>query len=154
MVNIQPKSVATMKLSGQALNHARTDVAVRGLTAIVDEPEERGGTNQGPTPTETLVVALTGCLNVVSHRISDTIGIELNDMSFDVAAQFDRRGVMQEEAIAVPFPRIDVTINATTNGSDEQIERLKADLAKYCPLSMLIRQSGTELNETWNLTRA
>jgi len=34
-----------------------------------------------------------------------------------------------------------------------QVERVKADLGKFCPLSKVIRQSGTKLEEVWNITR-
>ena len=68
MANVKPKNVVDMKVSGQAVTHAQTDVTVRDLTVIVDEPEPRGGTNLGATPTETVAVALAGCLNVMGHR--------------------------------------------------------------------------------------
>ncbi len=154
MANITQKPVVTMKLAGQAANHARTDVKVRDISFTIDEPEVRGGTNQGPTPTETLVGALIGCLNVVSNRIAENIGCQIVELSVEAEADFDRRGVMMEEAVTVPFPKIDVTINATIKGTDDQIAQLQSDLGKFCPLSMLIRQSGTELTETWNVTQS
>jgi putative redox protein len=153
MANVTQKSIVTQKLSAQAAHHARTDVTVRDLTVVIDEPEARGGTNKGATPTETLMVALSGCINVVSHRIADAIGLKIDDLSIDVAAQFDRRGVMMEEAVKVPFPQVDVDIHLKTSGSDELVARLQADLKKYCPLSMVIRQSGTQLNENWHVTK-
>ena len=71
----------------------------------------------------------------------------------EAAADFERRGVMLQEEVRVPFPKIDLTINAKIKGSDEQIAKLKADLAKFCPISMVIRESGTEINEIWNIER-
>jgi len=154
MATIKPKSVVTMKMAGKSVNHARTDISVRDQTFTIDEPAERGGTNEGPTPTESLIGALIGCTNVVSNRIAEHIGLEIEDMTVDAAADFDRRGVMMQEEVKVPFPKIEVTINARVKGSDELVERLKSDLAKFCPLSMVIRQSGTEITETWIITRS
>jgi putative redox protein len=153
MVTVKPKTFVTMKLAGKGVTHARTDVSVRDLTLTIDEPAERGGTNKGPSPTETLISALVACTNVVSNRIAEHMGLEVRDMTIDAAADFDRRGVMLQEAVRVPFPKIDLTINTKIKGSDEQIEKLKEDLAKFCPLSMVIRQSGTEINEIWNIER-
>lgn len=153
MATITPKTVVTQKLSARAVHHARTDVSVRDLTVVIDEPEARGGTNKGSTPTETLMVALAGCINVVSHRIAEKIGLEIHDLTVDIEAQFDRRGVTMEEAITVPFPEVDVRIGLTTDADDALVERLKDDLGKYCPLSTVIRQSGTKLNESWTVTR-
>jgi len=153
MVTVKPKAVVTMKLAGKGVNHARSDITVRDQTIVIDEPAERGGTNEGPTPTETLISALIGCTNVIANRIAEHIGLTVEDMTIDAAADFDRRGVMMQEAVRVPFPKIDLTINARMGGSDAQITQLKEDLAKFCPLSMLIRESGTEITEVWNITR-
>ena len=151
---VKQKSIVTMKAHGDVKHHARTDVSVRDLSVTIDEPSERGGTNQGATPTETLVISLIGCTTVVAHRIAERLGIELENMSVDVAADFDRRGVMQEEHLTVPFPKMDMTISVRTSASDADMEQLKADLKKFCPISNVIRQSGTELTETWTITRA
>jgi uncharacterized OsmC-like protein len=153
MVTIKPKTFVTMKLAGKGVSHARTDVSVAGKTLVIDEPAARGGTDMGPSPTETLISALIGCTNVISNRIAEHMGLEVRDMTIDAAADFDRRGVLLQEAVRVPFPKIDLTINAKIKGSDEQIEKLKDDLAKFCPVSMVIRESGTEINEIWNIER-
>lgn len=150
---IKQKSIVTMQAHGEVVHHARTDVSVRDLTVTIDEPSERGGTNQGATPTETLVIALIGCTTVVSHRIAERLGIELENMSVNVAADFDRRGVMQEEHLTVPFPKMDLQVSVTTSASDEDMRTLQEDLKKFCPISNMIRQSGTELIETWTVSR-
>ena len=153
MANVTPKMVVTQKLSAAATSHSRTDISVRDLNVVIDEPTERGGTNQGATPTETLAVALAGCINVISHKVADSLGVDLGEMTIDVATQFDRRGVMLEEEIELPFPAMEVNINVKTSASDEEIASVREGLAKFCPLSKVIKQSGTELVENWNVTR-
>ena len=39
------------------------------------EPRVRGGTNTGPSPTETLMSALIACTNVITHKIAAKHGI-------------------------------------------------------------------------------
>ncbi|MEE2746270.1 MAG: OsmC family protein [Pseudomonadota bacterium] len=153
MNNIKQKNVVEMKVSGQAISHARTDVAVRNLTVTVDEPEPRGGTNLGATPTEMVAVALTGCLNVMGHRCAEQVGLKIIDLRIDVDAKFDRRGVMFESEISLPFPEINVQLNLTTSDKKEKVEQLKSLLAKHCPVSTALRQGGTEINEVWQITR-
>lgn len=153
MATVKQKSVVTMKLAADAASHAKTDIAVRDVQMTIDEPEVRGGTNTAPSPTETLFGALLGCTNVVSHRIAEGLGVEITDMEIAAEVQFDRRGVMLEEEIAVPFPQVDMTVDLTAKGTDEQIERLKTDLARFCPVSVLMRAGGTKINETWNVTK-
>tara|TARA_B100001179_G_scaffold138787_1_gene100066 strand:+ start:103 stop:567 length:465 start_codon:yes stop_codon:yes gene_type:complete len=153
MANVKPKNVVDMKVSGQAVTHARTDVTVRDLTVIVDEPEPRGGTNLGATPTETVAVALAGCLNVMGHRCADKVGLEIVDLDIEVHAKFDRRGVSFESEINLPFPEVNVNLNLKTAADDETIEQMKTLLAKHCPVSTMLRQAGTILNENWEIIR-
>lgn len=69
-----------MNVQGRAVSQARTDITVRDLKIIVDEPKPRGGTNQGATPTETVAVALTGCLNVIGHRCAERVGVDIQNL--------------------------------------------------------------------------
>ncbi len=153
MVSIKPKTIVTMNLQGTCPTHARTDVLVRDVETTIDEPEERGGTNLGPSPTETMLAALIGCTNVITHKIAAKNGIQIDALSVDVEATLDRRGVTLAEEIEVPFPEIKLLVNVTTGADDADIEKLKTDLAKYCPVSKVIRRSGSKLIETWTITR-
>ncbi len=153
MINVKPKSVVAMKVNGRAMSHARTDVTVRDLKIIVDEPEPSGGTNMGATQTETVAVALAGCLNVMGHRCADQVGLEIIDLDIEVDAKFDRRGVTFEAEINRPFPEINVKLNLKTNSDEVTVEKMKSLLAKHCPVSTLLRQGGTVLNEEWDITR-
>ncbi len=153
MVSIKPKTVVTMNLQGTCRSHSRTDVAVRDRQITIDEPEVRGGTNQGPAPTETMLAALIGCTNVITHKIAAKNGVRIDALSVNVEAAFDRRGVTLMEEVAVPFPEITMRIEITTDADDSAIETLKTDLARFCPVSKVIRQSGSKLNEIWTIIR-
>ena len=153
MVTIKEKTVVKWRMEGNASSHALTDISIRGLSSKIDEPLERGGTNLGMSPTETLVAALLGCTNVISHKIAHKNGVELRDMKISADVQFDRRGVTLSENVAVPFPSITLTIDVATSASEEQIDQLRSELAMFCPVSKVIRASGTELTEVWNVRR-
>ncbi len=150
---IKPKTVVTMRLGGECVSHSRTDVSVRDRRLVIDEPEERGGTNQGPAPTETMLGALVGCSNVITHKIAAKMGLDIAALEIDVEARFDRRGVTLAEEIAVPFPDLKLTMRVTTDASDEEIEALKRDLARFCPVSKVLREAGTRIEEAWVVER-
>ncbi len=152
-MTVTQKSIVPLEVSGKVVHHARTDVSVRDLTVVIDEPEARGGTNQGATPTEALMVSLAGCTTVVAHRIAKRLEIELSDMTVNVSAEFDRRGVMQEVHLKVPFPTMHLDITVTTGASEDKMAELAADLKKFCPITNVIRESGTELTESWTVNR-
>jgi uncharacterized OsmC-like protein len=140
-----------MKLDGRCASHSRTDVSVRNVGVVIDEPAERGGTNQGPSPTETLMAALIGCTNVIAHKVAAKNGIRLEAMDIRLEADFDRRGVTLAEEIRVPFPSVTLHIDVVTDATEAQVETLKRELAMFCPLSKVLRESGSEVKDVWNV---
>jgi len=153
MTTAKPKMIVNMKLEGTCPTHSRTDISSRDLESTIDEPVARGGTNLGFTPTETLVAALIACTNVIFHRCAEKNGVEIKAMTVDADAQFDRRGVSLTEEIEVPFPEILLTVNLTTDADDAAIEKAKEDLKKYCPISKVVKNSGTKVTEEFIITR-
>ncbi len=153
MVTVKPKTTVRMQLHGEATSHSRTDVSVRDVETTIDEPIERGGTNMGPSPTEAMIASLIACSNVISQKIAHRAGIDLQRMTIDAEAMFDRRGVTLEEEIEVPFPKITLTFSVTTTADDAAIARLRAELPKFCPISKVIRAAGTTIQEEWIVNR-
>jgi uncharacterized OsmC-like protein len=153
MATVAPKAktVVTMKLDGSCASHSRTDVSVRDLKSTLDEPAERGGTNQGLTPTETLMASLIGCTNVITHKVAEKNGVDIDSLTVKLEAQFDRRGVTLAEEVNVPFPSVTLTIDLVTGADEAAVEKVKRDLHKFCPVSKVFRACGTELKEVWNV---
>ena len=153
MATVAPnaKTVVTMKLSGKCPSHSRTDVAVRDVGTTIDEPVERGGTNQGLTPTETLMASLIGCTNVITHKVAEKNGVEIDSLSVQLEAQFDRRGVTLAEEVNVPFPSVTLTIDLVTGADAAAVEKVKRDLHRFCPVSKVFRACGTVVKEVWNV---
>ena len=149
MTNMTPKTEVTMSMSATGETHARTKINIRDVSSIIDEPEARGGTNQGLTPTETLMASLIGCTNVISKRIAHKMGVELGEMDIQLSAKFDRRGTMLEEEIDVPFSSVIMDIEIDTDATGEQMTALKKDLAKFCPIAKVLRGSGVKITENW-----
>ena len=149
MTNTTQKSEVIMSMSATGETHARTKINCRDVSSVIDEPEARGGTNQGLTPTETLMASLIGCTNVISKRIAHKMGIELGEMDIQLSAKFDRRGTMLEEEIDVPFSEVTMDIEIDTDATEEQINMLKIDLAKFCPIAKVLRGSGVNIIENW-----
>lgn len=149
MAAIRMKTEVEMRLSGHGQTHARSKVGARDVFATIDEPLERGGTNLGLTPTETLIASLIGCTNVISKRIADRMGFTIGDTTIEARVQFDRRGVTLADEIEQPFRDIVLHIDCETDGTPAQIEAMRADLAKYCPIAKVIRNSGITITEDW-----
>jgi len=149
MVRIRPKTTVEMKLNAVGQSHSRTKVMVRDVFTIIDEPEIRGGSNLAPSPTETLMASLIGCTNVISNKIAKSMGVTFGQMKIDFSAQFDRRGTLLEHEVEHPFSDIVMDIEVQTDATPEQLETIKAELEKFCPIAKVIRASGVTITENW-----
>ena len=149
MVAIRQKTVVTLKVSADSPSHSRSDISVRDVGFTIDEPVERNGTNAGPSPTETALAALIGCTNVIGHKCANSLGIDIGHLTINVDCLFDRRGVTLTEEIELPFPKITLTVQSDGPASQAELDQVAAEVAKFCPLSKLFRQAGTEIEEIW-----
>ena len=146
---IKMKTVVTYRTTAVCASHARTEIPVRDLSVVIDEPLERGGTNLGPTPTETAMTALIACTNVIGHKNAHRLGVDLGEVTIDADCKFDRRGVLMEEEIDVPFPAITLTVNCITDASQEALDQVGVETAKYCAIAKLFEAAGTDLTVNW-----
>ena len=146
---MQLKTTVKLRAKADCKSHAMVNVEVRDLVQIIDEPTERGGSNLGFTPTDTALSALIGCTNVIGHKCAAKLGVDIGNLHISAVADFDRRGVTLTEEIDVPFERIHLTIISDGPASEDDLQRVAADVAKYCPLAKLFRSAGTEIIEVW-----
>jgi putative redox protein len=148
-MKIKQKSTVKMAMTATGETHARSVVQARDVGVTIDEPLERDGTNLGLTPTETLMASLIGCTNVISKRIAHGMGVEFGDLDIKLGANFHRLGTLLIEEVEHPFSDIVMDIEVATNATPEQMEAIKTDLVKYCPIAKVIRNSGITITENW-----
>ena len=146
---IKMKTVVTYRVTADCPTHSRTVIPVRDVKVIIDEPIERGGTNLGASPTETALTALIACTNVIGHKCADKLGVDVGKMTIDADCQFDRRGVLLQEEIDVPFPSITLTVKCDSTASEEELTRVGEETAKYCAIAKLFQAAGTDLTVNW-----
>lgn len=145
-------SRVTMRTTAICPNDTLTRVTARNFEIVIDEPPSNHGENLGPQPLEYLLASLAGCTNVIVHKICNDRGYSLFDMEVDVTGSLDTRGIFGDENIPVPFPEVQLTIRGKTRSTPAEIEQLKEELAWRCPVSVILRQSGTVINEIWSVT--
>jgi uncharacterized OsmC-like protein len=151
---IKMKTVVTYRATAACPTHSRTEIPVRDLNVVIDEPVERGGTNLGPSPTESAMTALIACTNVIGHKNAARLGVDLGTVTIDADCKFDRRGVLMEEEIDVPFPKVTLTVNCDTAANQDELTKVGVETAKYCAISKLFEASGTDLTVNWVKTNA
>ncbi len=153
MTNAKLKTVVRYKISATAESHSRTLLKTRDLVDVSDEPFERNGTNEGFAPTEFFLSSLAACSNVISHKIAKKNDIDLKEFEISMDIGFNRLGVILQEEVDLPFPDIQLRIEATTDAPDEKLEILKRDLPRYCPVAKMIEAAGTKIDTEWVITR-
>ncbi len=149
MVSLKPKTTVKLRASASCPSHSLSQISIRDLEFAIDEPVERGGTNTGPTPTDTAIAALVGCTNVIGHKCAASLGVDIGHLDISVVCDFDRRGVTLAEEIEVPFQNIVLTVEANGNATQDELDRVALEVAKFCPLSKLFRNAGTNIEENW-----
>lgn len=153
MATTKLKTSVRTKLSGEAESHSRTLLRSRDLIDVSDEPEVRGGSNEGFAPTEMALASLIACSNVITHKIAAKNDIEIQHIDFKVDAEFNRLGVTLQEEVDVPFPEVLLTINLSTSAPDNKLDILKKDLPRFCPVAKVFAQSGSEVKTEWVITK-
>jgi len=153
MVEMRTQMVVTQRLKAACPSHSRTEVSVRDVQVTSDEPLERGGGNTGLAPTELMMASLASCTNVIFHKCAKRHGVDVAALEIEVIAQLDRRGVTLQEEIEVPFPTVKLVVRLTTTADTAAVEAAKADLARYCPVSKVLKNCGTRIEEEWQVAR-
>lgn len=147
---IKQKTTISATITGDSPSHSLSNCSVRDVEFAIDEPIERGGTNLGPSPTETAVAALIGCTNVIANKCAEKLGIDIGHLYIEATYSLDRRGVMLQEEIDVPFPKIVLNIIASGSATDAELQNVSTELNKYCAVSKVFRAAGTEIEENWS----
>lgn len=149
MANVKEKAIWKFRLSGSAETNTRSKVTSRDVQMVIDEPIERGGTNEGPMPVEMVFAGLIGCTHVISNKLAAANEVTVVDMDIDVVTTMDSRGTRLIEPIDVPFPDTVLNIKTTMKGDQANIEKVIHGLKEHCAVSKMLRQSGTKVTENW-----
>lgn len=148
MAHVMP-NLFKIDVKGRALSHARTEMVARGKVITTDEPPERGGTDLFATPLETMLSSFSGCTNVIANYVAGLLKIELRGMDIEICGHFDTRGVFGKAEIGTPFPVVELKVALDTDASNEEIAELQRVTGEKCPVSVLLRRAGCEIQESW-----
>jgi putative redox protein len=103
-----------------------------GHALVVDEPEGRGGTDTGPSPTQLLAASLAGCTAITVEMYADRKGWDVGAIEVDVDVAYDG-----------PVPSsYTVALKLRSALSEEQRRRLLAVAAK-CPVHKVLVGAAT-----------
>lgn len=114
------------------------DVEIREHRLTVDEPEARGGTDTGPTPTELLAGALAGCTAITIEMYADRKGWDLGRV--EVSVDYG-----DPSSAGTPSYRVRITSPAAL--TDEQRERILV-IAGKCPVHKTLTAQDVKIEDS------
>lgn len=151
MAIVKEKPIWNFNITGGHRTGTQSVAVARGKSAIIDEPVQRGGTDEGPMPVEYVFMGLLGCTHVISNKLAKANGITFTAMDIDIRVTMDSHGTRLINPIEVPFPEVTLFIVAEYDGPREGALQVVKKLRHHCAVSMMLQQSGTRVIENWTL---
>ena len=124
-----------IQVSGGLTYHAQTPSEPQ-FTMTIDEPEERGGGGQGPSP---LVYFLTGAASCFLNqfiRLGIARGIDLEFKEMHVRGE-------RERGIGGAFQHITQEVHAEGSASQTEVEELTTQAEEFCYVHATLRKAVT-----------
>ena len=146
---VKEKPIWTFRTLAHQETKTKSYARSRDVDMIIDEPIERGGTNEGPMPVEMVFAGLAGCTHVISNKLATANDVVIDDMEIDIVTTMDSHGTRLIKPIDVPFPKVVINITASMTGHPENISEIVTKLKSHCAVSMMLHQSGSEVIENW-----
>src|ERR671916_56214 len=95
----------TMRASAQRVQDFRHVVRVRDHRMAVDEPNDKGGDDTGPSPQELLAASLASCTAVTMEMYADRKGWEIGEVEVEVEYEPAQRGSPTKFTMEVKLPK-------------------------------------------------
>lgn len=128
-------------IQGKSENPTKMNITAGKFRFVIDEPKSMGGTDDGPSPIQVLLMSLAGCLNVTGHEVARQKGLKLNGMKVKIEGVMNPCtfiGCSFEERAG--FQHIKVTVSPDMDGATvAEIAEWLDETEKRCPVTDNIR---------------
>lgn len=116
-------------------NTPQASIKTNHFEWIIDEPEIFGGQSTGPTPVDTMLASIAGCLIATGYWVSKEMEIEINGMKVAVDGCIDSSKFMgKPSGKRAGFQSIDVSITVNTDAEDAVLDTWLAQIMDRCPV--------------------
>lgn len=131
---------ATFRAKSRLEEGFLAQVNIRDFSFESDEPEELGGTNQGPNPVEYVLGAFAACQEIVIKAYATVLGIDVSSVQVEVEGDLDLHGFLNltEERAGFTSVNYKTTIN-TTETDTVKLKQLEELSVTRCPVLDIIK---------------
>ena len=110
----------------------RCEVAARGFTILVDEPEADGGTGEAPQPTDLLLASAASCFTLAVVHSATKRAIPLYSLRVDVVGHYAGNR----------FDALDLSVDAV-GPNDDELANLLRSAQRVCYVTNTLRTAVT-----------
>lgn len=116
-------------------DQAGETIGTREFTVEGDEPEQILGDRTAPNAVELLLAALGSCLSVGYAANAAAMGIDLDDLRFELDGDVDLRGFLGiSEEVRPGYENMTCTAYIETDAPPEEVEELRERVETTSPL--------------------
>jgi uncharacterized OsmC-like protein len=107
----------------------------RRFAITVDDPDLLGGVDSAPTPVETLMAALAGCVTSGIAANAALFGVPLDGIDIDMEADIDVRGVLgHDKSVRSGISDIRYTVTIHSSAPEDKVRRCKETIDRKSPV--------------------
>jgi putative redox protein len=120
------------------LDHLKMEARKRKFTFLVDEPPERGGTDEGPNPLAYFIAGAASCL--MNQFATDAIyrGVDITNFEITARGHFDRR-------MGGAFSDIIYDLRLSSTSSKDAIVSLAKEAEEMCYAHNTLKKAGVKM---------
>jgi len=127
----------------------QASVKARDFEFIADEPENLGGSNQGPNPVEYILGALAACQEITIKAHASQLDIDIESVEVQAEGDIDLHGFLGLSDERPGFKSITYQTEIETNEQDTaKLKRLEEISNSNCPVLDIIQNETPVSGET------
>jgi putative redox protein len=127
----------------------RSDIRAGRHVFVADEPPERGGQEDGPTPLQLVLSGLCGCEAVTMARMAKKMRIAVDSFEIEAAGVIDVRGRKGTADVPAHFLKVTVHARVRTAASAERVKALRGVVERHCPVATLLQSAPLVFESGW-----
>jgi len=109
----------------------------RNHKVTVDLPEQKKGSDCGPTALELTLMGLSGCISTIFSVIATNSKVDFNDLRVDVN---------DESPENVPtFSSIKIEVRVKSEQNEKKLQKILSKTMKTCPVGLLFEAAGVNI---------
>lgn len=127
--------ITTLSVDAHCGATPKTVVRAKGFTLLIDEPPLFGGNDEGPSPVDTLLAAIAGCVAAIGQWVAKEKGISIRTMDIRVDGDIDAAKFFGHTNVGrAGFERILIKIAVETEADDEVLQDWLEQVLSRCPV--------------------